>query len=64
MTEPASTSLDAPERGTALPIPSLHWRSVAPHLVKAAAGIALAWLTIWLMAGHSSGDSIVALVRF
>lgn len=37
---------------------------VAANSVKAAAGIALAVLAIWLMAGHSSTDSIIALLRF
>ncbi|WP_238334758.1 hypothetical protein [Kribbella amoyensis] len=42
----------------------LPWRTTGALLVKAAAGVALAWLLIWLMAGHASTDSIVALLRF
>lgn len=38
--------------------------SLTARLVKAGAGVALAVLAIWLMAGHASGDSIVALLRF
>ncbi|GAA0571205.1 hypothetical protein [Kribbella sandramycini] len=39
-------------------------RTAVNHVVKAAAGVALAVLVLWLMAGASSADSIVALVRF
>ncbi|MEV8376895.1 hypothetical protein AB0P21_29400 [Kribbella sp. NPDC056861] len=38
--------------------------TLTARLVKVGAGIALAGLAIWLMAGHASGDSIVALLRF
>lgn len=38
--------------------------TLTARLVKAGAGIALGVLAIWLMAGHASGDSIVALLRF
>ncbi|WBQ04950.1 hypothetical protein [Kribbella sp. CA-293567] len=38
--------------------------TLTARLVKAGAGVALAVLSIWLMAGHASGDSIVALLRF
>ncbi|NEA35656.1 hypothetical protein [Streptomyces sp. SID13031] len=38
--------------------------TLTARLVKAGAGVALAGLAIWLMAGHASGDSIVALLRF
>jgi hypothetical protein len=40
------------------------YREIVTHVVKASAGVALAVLTIWLMAGHSSSDAIVALLRF
>lgn len=50
----------APEREKSRP----SWQPLVPHLVKAAAGLAVAWLAIWLMAGHASADSIVSLVRF
>ncbi|ADB29624.1 hypothetical protein Kfla_0502 [Kribbella flavida DSM 17836] len=40
------------------------WRAVGRNLVKYAAALALAWLVVWLMAGHASEDSIVALLRF
>lgn len=52
-------SLDAQRDAARIP-----YREIAGHLVKATAGIALAALVVWLMAGHSSADSIVALVRF
>ncbi|QNE23102.1 hypothetical protein F1D05_23200 [Kribbella qitaiheensis] len=42
----------------------LPWRAIGAAAVKVAGGIALAWLVIWLMAGHSTGDNIVALLRF
>jgi hypothetical protein len=68
MTGVTSSSLAASERETTwsrLSLISLPpWRSIGHHLVKAFAGIALAWLAIWLMAAHSSSDSIVALLRF
>ncbi|WP_020392755.1 hypothetical protein [Kribbella catacumbae] len=38
--------------------------TLTARLVKAGSGVALAALAIWLMAGHASGDSIVALLRF
>jgi hypothetical protein len=57
----------AERRGTGIPpAPDQHQveESRATRLVKAAAGVALAVLAIWLMTGHASGDSIVALLRF
>jgi len=67
MTGLAPSSRMAPERTVDRPwwsVSSLPWRFIGAAVVKAAAGIALAWLMIWLMAGHSSSDSIVALLRF
>ncbi|QNE23181.1 hypothetical protein F1D05_27200 [Kribbella qitaiheensis] len=40
------------------------WRPIGSTVVKAAAGVALAWLVIWLMAAHSSSHDIVSLLRF
>ncbi|MEU4390465.1 hypothetical protein [Kribbella sp. NPDC023855] len=47
-----------------LPPPRQTPETLTARLVKAGAGVALAGLAIWLMAGHASGDSIVALLRF
>lgn len=60
MTGVAPSSLSAAERRS----PRLPWAAIATQVTKAAAGIALALLVIWLMAGHASTDSIVALLRF
>lgn len=38
--------------------------TLTARVVKVGAAVALAALAIWLMAGHASGDSIVALLRF
>jgi hypothetical protein len=68
MTGVAPSSLPASQREAARPtwqfVTRSRWRSIAGQAVKAAAGLALAWLAIWLMAGHASSDSIVALLRF
>ncbi|TDU89338.1 hypothetical protein EV138_2902 [Kribbella voronezhensis] len=68
MTNDTASSLATAEREVSRTVPSLlgllPWRAVGAGAVKAAAGIALAWLTIWLMAGHSSSHDIVALLRF
>jgi hypothetical protein len=67
MTGVAPSSRLVPEGAVARPswsVSTLPWRQLGAGAVKAAAGVALAWLMIWLMAGHASGDSIVALLRF
>ncbi|WP_238165974.1 hypothetical protein [Kribbella caucasensis] len=60
ITRVAPSSLGAPQRAER----RFPWRALGSNLVKVAAGVALAWLLIWLAAGHASGDSIVALLRF
>src|SRR5882672_11482561 len=67
MTGVAPSSRLVPEGAVARPlwsIGSLPWRQFGAGVVKAVAGVGLAWLMIWLMAGHSSSDNIVALLRF